>query len=142
METLTTAPPAPDTPVAPSHGADPAAIQQVLEEALASSPFCHTQQCQNLLRYIVKHSLAQEDHLLRERIIGVEVFGRSPDYDTGEDPVVRIRAADVRKRLAQFYQSTADSPNPPEVHIEIPSGSYKASFRWRDTHRSTPHETA
>jgi hypothetical protein len=55
-----------------------------------------------LFRYIVEHSLAASDGSLRERIIGIEVFGRSPDYDTAEDPGVRLRAADVRKRLAQY----------------------------------------
>jgi hypothetical protein len=115
-----------------------ALVQHVLEEALASSPFCHTQQCQNLLRYVVKHSLAGEEHLLRERVIGAEVFGRRPDYDTGEDPVVRIRAAEVRKRLAQFYQSSSKSLTPPEVHIEIPPGSYRASFLWREDLQAVP----
>jgi hypothetical protein len=140
-------------PPAPTHGQpaehpkrepstpDAISVHQVLEEVLASPPFCHTLQCQNLLRYIVKHTLAQEDHLLRERVIGAEVFGRRPDYETGDDPVVRIRAAEVRKRLAQFYQSVAGSAHAPEVHIDIPSGSYRACFRWRDTAR-TSHETS
>jgi hypothetical protein len=39
----------------------------------------------------------------------IEVFGRSPDYDTAEDPVVRLRAADVRKRLAQYYQAKSEA---------------------------------
>ena len=121
---------------AEDHASEPARIRQVLEEVLASPPFCHTQQCQNLLRYIVKHTLAQEEHLLRERVIGAEVFGRRPDYETGEDPVVRIRAAEVRKRLAQFYQSVSESASPPEVQIDIPSGSYRASFRWREGARA------
>lgn len=120
---------------------DAARIQQVLEEVLLSPPFCHTQQCQNLLRYIVKHTLAQEEHLLRERVIGAEVFGRRPDYETGDDPVVRIRAAEVRKRLAQFYQSVTDSPSAPDIQIEIPPGSYRASFRWREGARPH-HESA
>ena len=114
---------------------DPARIQPALDQVLSSPPFRNTQQCQNLLRYIVKHTLAGEDHLLRERVIGSEVFGRRPDYETGDDPVVRLRAAEVRKRLAQFYQSTAE---PPEVHIDIPPGCYRATFRWRDS--SLPHE--
>jgi hypothetical protein len=141
MESLISPPPAHDQAAHPPRAdhppVDAAAVHQVLEEAIASQPFCHTLQCQNLLRYIVKHSLTQEDHLLRERVIGAEVFGRRPDYDTGEDPVVRIRAAEVRKRLAQFYQSTADVPNPPDVHIDIPSGTYRASFRWREGARPT-----
>jgi hypothetical protein len=137
MKTLNPSPPAHDQPLQAS-ASDPPAIDStsvnlVMEEVLASSPFCHTQQCQNLLRYIVKHSLTQEDNLLRERVIGAEVFGRKPDYDTGEDPVVRIRVAEVRKRLAQFYQSTAEAVRQPDIHIEIPSGSYRANFRWRDS---------
>lgn len=138
MGTLIQPPPANDHPVAspdsgvPRSGPDAQAIQQALDEVLASTPFCHTQQCQNLLRYIVKHTLAQEEHLLRERVIGAEIFGRKPDYETGDDPVVRIRASEVRKRLAQVYEAASHSGNLPEVHISIPSGSYRATFRWRD----------
>lgn len=104
---------------------DPAAVQQALDEVLSSTFFRNTHQCQNLLRYIVKHTLSGEDHLLRERVIGAEVFGRRPDYEPGEDPVVRLRAAEVRKRLAQFYQSAGETG---ALHIEIPAGSYKAAF--------------
>lgn len=119
---------------------DPARIHRALEQVLSSPPFRNTQQCQNLLRYIVKHTLAGQDHLLRERVIGSEVFGRRPDYEPGEDPVVRLRASDVRKRLAQFYQSVAETP---EVHIEIPAGSYRATFRWRESaHHENEHSSA
>jgi hypothetical protein len=146
METLIPHPRASSQPNPPdtreSPLPDPASIQQVLDDVLASSPFCHTQQCQNLLRYIVKHSLAQEEALLRERVIGAEVFGRRPDYEPGDDPVVRIRAAEVRKRLAQFYLSAAHSPHPPIVFIDIPSGSYRASFHWQESARPSPEPTS
>jgi hypothetical protein len=45
--------------------------------------------------------------------------------------VVRIRVAEVRKRLAQFYQSLPNT-SATTVQIEIPSGSYRAVFRWRE----------
>jgi len=108
---------------------DSAAVQKALDEVLSSTFFRNTHQCQNLLRYIVKHTLAGEDHLLRERVIGAEVFGRRPDYEPGEDPVVRLRAAEVRKRLAQFYQLAGETA---AIHIDIPAGSYKAAFCERD----------
>lgn len=111
----------------------PERVYQALNLILASSPFRNTQQGQSLLRYIVKHTLAGEDNLLRERVIGSEVFGRRPDYETGDDPVVRIRVSEVRKRLAQYYQSLHETP---DVYIEIPSGGYRAIFRWNDP----PHE--
>jgi hypothetical protein len=81
------------------------------------------------LTYIVTHSLAGEDDLLRERVIGAEAFGRDPGYDPGVDPVVRSRAAEVRKRLAQYYDSSEAQEC--AVHIQIPVGSYRAHCEWR-----------
>src|SRR6201997_1338440 len=84
-------------------------IKEALEDILQSTPFRTSRQCQDMFRYIVEHSLAGSDDLLRERVIGAEVFGRAADYDTAEDPVVRVRAANVRKRLAQYYQAQKNS---------------------------------
>jgi hypothetical protein len=98
-----------------------------LDQILVSRPFRASNQCKGLLRYIVEHTLAGEDNLLRERVIGAELFGRPADYETSEDPVVRLRVSDVRKRLAQYYLSAKDQR---EVQIEIPSGSYRATFHW------------
>jgi len=102
-------------------------IRQALKDLLASPSLRSTQQCQHLLQYIVDHTLAGESALLRERVIGKEVFGRRPDYEPGEDPVVRLRAVDLRKRLAIYYQSL---PHSPDVRIDVPPGSYKAVFTW------------
>lgn len=103
-----------------------AAVRETLESVLLSQPFRTSKQCQNLLSYIVEHSLHDDDSSLKERVLGIEVFGRSPNYDTSEDPVVRMRAADVRKRLAQFYQS--NSHDLQLVHIHLKPGSYRATF--------------
>jgi hypothetical protein len=109
---------------------DPAVVREALERILRSSPFRTSRQCQELLRYVVERSLHNEQESLRERVIGIEVFGRSCDYDTSEDPVVRMRAADIRKRLAQYYQNGCSSSD--SVRIEIPSGSYRAVFTMAD----------
>ncbi len=122
--TSTDAPPFADD-LAPRY----AEVQQALSEILESAPFRASKQSQALLRYIVSHTLAGRCELLRERVIGVEVFGRKPDYDTGNDPIVRARAAEVRKRLAQYYLSSEHHCT--SVRIDVPSGSYKASFEWR-----------
>jgi hypothetical protein len=101
-------------------------IEQLLADILQSAPFRTSRQCQDMFRFVVEHSLAGSEESLRERVIGMEVFGRSPDYDTAADPVVRVRAADVRKRLAQYYQSRKSEPG--DWTIEIPTGSYRAHF--------------
>jgi hypothetical protein len=106
-------------------------VRQAMQEVLGSSPFRSSAQCQKLLTYLVEKSLAGRDELLRERVIGAEVFGREPDYDAANDPIVRARAAEVRKRLAQYYFSFG-SVQPP-VRIEIPPGHYLARFHFAVT---------
>ena len=100
-------------------------VQQTLTDIFHSAPFRASKQSQHLLQYIVDQTLAGHGELLKERMIGVHVFGRRPDYDTNEDPIVRARAAEVRKRLAQFYLSEGGHA---AVRIDISPGSYLASF--------------
>jgi hypothetical protein len=58
----------------------------------------------------------------------VEVFGRPPHIDLGEDTIVRVGAREVRKRLAQYYV-TPEGANS-EIRIDLPSGSYAPEFRY------------
>jgi hypothetical protein len=104
---------------------DSVVVEVALRHILESSIFRSSKQCQLLLRYIIKNSLAHQNDLLRERVIGAEVFGRSPDYDTGNDPIVRARVSEVRKRLAQYYLEYREDT---QLFISIPSGSYRAVF--------------
>lgn len=106
-------------------------IEQALSRVLTGTSFRSSAQCQALLRYIVEHSLTQENEMLRERVIGIKVFGRATNYDSGNDPIVRARAAEVRKRLAQHYLHAENASE--EIRIEIPPGSYKALFATRNT---------
>lgn len=97
-------------------------VQEALGEILISSPFRSSKQSQQLLQYIIDKTLSGHAELLKERVIGVEVFGRLPDYDTNADPIVRARAAEVRKRLALYYQTE----NHKAIRISVPQGSFKA----------------
>jgi hypothetical protein len=63
---------------------------------------------------------------LKERTLGVEVFGRDPDYDTNLDPVVRTTAVEIRKRIAQYYHEPGHET---EIRIDFPAGSYVPEFR-------------
>lgn len=110
-------------------------VQRSLLEIFHSAPFRASKQSRNLLQYIVDQSLACHTELLKERLIGVNVFGRRPDYDTNEDPIVRARAAEVRKRLAQFYVGEGRDSL---LRIELSPGSYLASFTELTEEASTP----
>jgi hypothetical protein len=69
----------------------------------------------------VEQALAGHFESLKERVIGIELFGRSPSYDTGEDAIVRVTASDVRKRLLQFY---GEGHGTSKFRVSLPSGSY------------------
>jgi hypothetical protein len=109
--------------------AEAAKIRETLDRVLASPAFCKSEQCQKFLRYVVE----SHGEPVKERNIGVEVFGRCADYDTSEDPVVRVRATEIRKRLAQYFAS----PHPEDVRFEIPAGSYHVEFHWQTP--ASPH---
>jgi len=105
-------------------------IRGELESILSSAGFAGSKRCQEFLRLIVEHALRGEFDELRERMIGVEMFGRQVDYDTSNDAVVRVRATEVRKRLAQYYAEVEGSP---AVRIELPAGSYTPKFSWAES---------
>ncbi len=78
-----------------------------------------------LLKYIVEKTLEGESDMLKERTLGVEVFDRSPSYDTNADTVVRYTAGEVRKRLSLYYH---ESGRKPVIQICLPAGSYVPEF--------------
>lgn len=101
-------------------------ILDELERILQSPHFRTSRRSQQFLRYVVEQTLDGHEDRLKERAIGMTLFDRPPDYDTGEDAAVRVAAHEVRKRLAQHYVTAA----PAEVRIELPPGGYHAEFLW------------
>src|SRR6266849_4063392 len=83
-------------------------LREHLRQVLESPAFRGSRRCQQFLHHIVEKALGSHYDELKERTLGVELFGRSPAYDTGEDAIVRVTACDVRKRLLQFYASEGD----------------------------------
>ncbi len=109
---------------------DAAAVRSQLALILASHEFSSTHRCQEFLRYVVEQTLAGRADELKERTIGVEAFGRAADYETNLDGVVRIKASEVRKRLALYY---AGSGKDAALVIEMPVGSYVPRFTARES---------
>jgi len=92
---------------------------------LESALFRRSKRCGMLLQYVVEETLEGRSENLKERAIGISVFGRKPTYDTNEDPIVRTTAVEVRKRIAQYYHETGHDS---AVQIELTSGSYVPQF--------------
>jgi len=102
-------------------------VQQQLERLLGNPHFSHSKRFPSFLRFIVQEELEGRGDQLKERTLGIEVFGRDPGYDTTSDPIVRVTAAEIRKRIAQYYQ---DCGNPDELRISLPPGSYVPHWDW------------
>jgi hypothetical protein len=104
------------------------AIHQQLDRLLMSSPFRHSRRFPAFLRFVVERTLSGQTDSLKERTLGVGIFGKSGDYDTVSDPIVRVTAAEIRKRIAQYYQEPGHEN---ELRISLRPGSYIPQFDWQ-----------
>jgi hypothetical protein len=111
---------APDAP-------PPDAVREQLSRILASPLFRSSKHYPSFLKHVVEQTLAGRAAGLKERALGMEVFGRDPHYDTNADPVVRTSACEVRKRIAQYYHEPGRES---EIRIELPAGSYVPEFHF------------
>ena len=98
-------------------------VREELSRVLACHEFRASKRSQDFLRYVVENTLQGHGDMLKERTIGIEVFGRPTSYDPSDDATVRVKAGEVRKRLGLYY-SDLGSRNP--VRIELPSGTADA----------------
>jgi hypothetical protein len=110
---------------APGAVTDKTAVLAQLERILGSPSFRNSKRYSRFLRYLVEQTLAGSAGVLKERMLGVDVFGRPAEYDNYSDPVVRMAAGEVRKRIAQYYH---DPGRERELRIDLPLGSYVPEF--------------
>jgi TolB-like protein/Tfp pilus assembly protein PilF len=104
----------------------PEPVRTQLRKVLSSRGFARNDRLSGFLRFVVEQELSGRGDELKESIIGVEYFGRRPDYDVRQDSVVRNEAGKLRARLAEYYvdEGAADG-----LIIELPKGGYKPAFR-------------
>ena len=109
----------------PATDADRDYARSQLAKMVAHPLFANSKRYPALLRHVVEFSLEGRADSLKERTLGIEVFGRKADYDTNLDPVVRITAGEIRKRIAQYYH---EPQHETELRIDLPAGSYVPQF--------------
>ena len=102
-------------------------IEEQVGRLVASPLFRSSRHYPKLLRYVVEQTLEGHAAQIKERALGIAVFGRDPHYDTNLDPVVRTSACEVRKRIAQYYHEPGHEA---ELRIDLPSGSYVPEFHF------------
>ena len=103
-------------------------VREQMRRLLETNHFKNSRRYPALFRFIVEEALEGRGELLKERLLGVHVFDRPPDYDTASDPIVRVTIAEIRKRIAQYYHEQAHES---EMRIELLPGHYAPEFRPR-----------
>src|SRR5271170_7812137 len=100
-------------------------LLEQLERIVRSKHFRNSKRYPTFLRFVVEQTLAGKTEAVKERTLGVDVFARPSHYDTNEDPIVRVTAGEIRKRIAQYYQEPGHEE---ELRIYLPLGSYVPHF--------------
>src|ERR1700729_3713425 len=100
-------------------------VRRQMERLLATAHFKNSRRYPALLRFIVEETLEGRGEFWKERLLGVRVFNRPPDYDTASDPIVRVTIAEIRKRIAQYYHEPGHET---EMRIELMPGNYAPEF--------------
>jgi TolB-like protein/Flp pilus assembly protein TadD len=121
----------------PTEETEAQAARRQLERVLASPGFARNERSSRFLRFVVERHLQGRDAELKESLLAIEVFGRPPDYDPKQDPIVRTEASRLRARLSEYYLGEGkDDP----VVIEVPKGGYVPMLRQTVTESAPPSQ--
>jgi TolB-like protein/Flp pilus assembly protein TadD len=118
----------------------PEAVLEELHRVLDSPPFATAARSRRFLTYVVEQTLAGQSDAIKEIVLASEVFDRPTDFDPRVDTIVRVEAGKLRKRLEEYYASSAA---PSAVRIEMPKGSYVPRFVTPESNvLATPNDNA
>jgi TolB-like protein len=110
-------------------------VRRELERIIASSGFANAERMSRFLRYVVERAIAGESEQIKEYAIGVDVFGRSADYDPRLDSIVRVEARRLRSKLDEYYAGEGRND---EVVISIRRGTYVPVFEHKAAAAGAP----
>jgi len=105
-------------------------VNQTLERVLNSRYFVHAHKKRQFLSLICDFYIKGRAHELNEYVLAYDVFGRDSKYNPSADPMVRVVAHEIRKKLESYYQNEGAND---DIRMELPAGSYQPFF-----HRQIP----
>ena len=117
---------------------NPTGIRDHLKQIISSPGFQNSERLCRFLSFTVEATLRGESGQIKEYSIGREVFDRTDEYDPRLDPIVRVEARRLRKRLDEYYASHPGEAG--DVRIDFPKGSYVPEFR--EVHAELPVRAA
>ena len=101
-------------------------VRAELDRLLQSTPFLQSERLGRFLRFAIENVLAGNTDLLKEYVIGTEVYDRKPPYHPSQDSIVRTEARRLRAKLKEYYESDGKQ-NP--VFVYFRPGTYVPMFR-------------
>jgi hypothetical protein len=110
-------------------------VREELRRIVESEGFRRSAQMERFLTLAVERVLLGQTEELKEYALGRDVFLRGEDYDPRTDPIVRVEAQRLRRKLREYYESQGS--NDPVV-ITLRSGSYAPIFGYPDTRSPGP----
>jgi hypothetical protein len=118
-----------------------AEVRETVRRILTSRHFINAPTKQRFLQLICESYLNGRASELNEYMIGCELYDRDESYNPALDPIVRVGAHGLRKRLEAYYKGEGKDD---EIILEIPHGSYAPSFirRVAEEVSSEPANTA
>jgi hypothetical protein len=109
-------------------------LRHHVDRIVTSRAFSRSRRSCEFLQHLLNKTLAGQHDELKERMIGMQLFGRDPAYDTGEDAIVRVTATDVRRRLKRFYDDVET-----DIRLDLPPGAYVIEFVEQAAPPEVPH---
>ena len=105
-------------------------VRAELERLLQSALFLQSDRLGRFVRFAIENALAGNTEVLKEYVIGTEVYDRKPPYHPSQDSIVRTEARRLRAKLKEYYESEGKN-NP--VFIYFRPGTYVPLFRRNET---------
>lgn len=110
-------------------------VRQQVEKILHSGEFSGSEVLRNLLSFLTNHSIERPGQVVKEYELAIAVLGKAEGFDPRLDSAVRVHAARLRSKLAEYYMSDgAEDP----VLIEVPKGAYHLTWRYRAASEPVP----
>ncbi|UEM01429.1 hypothetical protein JL101_015580 [Skermanella rosea] len=106
----------------------PSQVRQQLERICASEEFQRSLRSRRFLTYIVEETIAGRGSRIKAYCVATSALDRDETFDPQADPLVRIEAGQLRRRLERYYLTQgAEDP----VLIDLPKGGYIPVFNPR-----------
>jgi hypothetical protein len=100
-------------------------VREQLNRILLSRHFAKAKKKSRFLEFVCEQALSGNAEGVNEYVIGVDIYERAADFNSGEDSIVRVQAHEIRKSLKAYYDEEGHEDH---LRIDLPAGGYVPVF--------------